>query len=174
MKDGSILSCGENDKNELGRIGKRSLLQRVDALEAFQLTDISAGEGFVIMVDKDGRVISWGENSMGQLGIGNRDCREKPRVNSVIPDGILQISAGAQHSICISRSGDVFAWGGNRKGQLGDGQLTSNSSPFLIPQLRHRPITMVSCGENHTLALTVGGNVYSWGDNSRQGNFLLF
>ena len=165
--DGSILSCGENDANELGRSGKRSLLQRIDALEAFQVTDVCVGEGFVIVVEKDGRAISWGLNPLGQLGNGTRENKEKPRIGVVISDGILQISAGAQHCVCISRSGDVFTWGGNRKGQLGDGQLTSSCTPQLLHQLKHRPVTVVSCGESHTLALTVGGNVYAWGDNSR-------
>lgn len=166
-RDGSVVSCGDNENNELGRRGKKSLLQRIDSLEAFQILDVAAGDNFVIMVLKDGRMVSWGQNSLGQLGNGVREDGEKPRVFSTIPDGVLQISAGSQHVVCISRNGDVFTWGGNRKGQLGDGQLTSSCNPILLPQLKHRPVIMVSCGESHTLALTAGGNVYSWGDNSR-------
>lgn len=163
--NGTILSCGENDLNELGRSGKRSLLQRIDSLEAFQIVDIACGDNFVIMALKDGRVVSWGRNDFGQLGNGNRENKEKPRPNILIQEGVLQMSAGSQHIVCISRSGTVFSWGGNRKGQLGDGQLTSSCVPVRIAQLRHRPIVSISCGESHTLALTVGGNIYAWGDN---------
>ena len=81
FRDGSVLSCGENDNNELGRSGKRSIFQRIDALEAFFITDIAVGDGFRIFVCKDGKLISWGVNSMGQLGCGDRDSRDKPKVN---------------------------------------------------------------------------------------------
>lgn len=38
-KEGSVFTCGENDNNELGRSGKRSVFQRLDSLEG--LTDSS-------------------------------------------------------------------------------------------------------------------------------------
>jgi alpha-tubulin suppressor-like RCC1 family protein len=41
--DGTLLNCGENENNELGRNGKKSLLGRVDALEAFSVLDVAAG-----------------------------------------------------------------------------------------------------------------------------------
>ena len=40
---GLLYTCGENDNNELGRSGKRSLLQRVDAVETFRVTDVAVG-----------------------------------------------------------------------------------------------------------------------------------
>lgn len=164
--DGAVTSAGDNDNNELGRAGKRSLLTHIDSLEAFQISEVAAGEQFVLMACHDGRVVSWGRNDMGQLGIGNRDNREKPRVASIVSEGILQIAAGSQHVVCLSKNGDVLTWGGNRKGQLGDGQLTSCFTPRVVAQLKHRPVVSVACGENHSMVLTVGGNVYSWGDNS--------
>jgi hypothetical protein len=40
---GLLFTCGENDNNELGRAGKRSLLQRVDAVETFRVSDAAVG-----------------------------------------------------------------------------------------------------------------------------------
>jgi len=164
--EGQVLSAGENDGGELGRSGKRSLLFRLDAVEAFSVTDVALGDGFVILVLKDGRCVSWGKNEMGQLGVGNREAREKPKLTKVVQEGILQISCGAQHVVALSTNGTVYTWGANRKGQLGDGQLTSSFLPKPLPQLKHRPVVMLSCGENHTLAMTIGGTVYAWGENS--------
>jgi alpha-tubulin suppressor-like RCC1 family protein len=164
--DGSVSSCGENDAHELGRAGKRSILLRLDSLEAFQFADIAAGEQFVLLACRDGKVVSWGRNELGQLGLGNRDNKEKPRLSNIIADGVLQISAGSQHVVCLSHSGDVYTWGGNRKGQLGDGQLTSCFTPKVVPQLKHRPVVAIACGEGHSMVMTIGGNVYAWGDNS--------
>ena len=68
--------------------------------------------------------------------------------------------------ICLSKGGNVLVWGANRKGQLGNGQLTSICNPEKIPQLRHRPVIAIACGENHSMCLTIGGSIYTWGDNS--------
>jgi len=137
--NGEIYSCGSNDSNELGRKGKRSAFNRVDAIEAFKITDFAAGDGFCICLTADGKVIAWGRNEMGQLGNGSREPKEKPRP-VVLSEGLLQISAGTQHSVALSTGGNVLVWGGNKRGQLGDGQLTSLCNPLSLPQLRHRPV----------------------------------
>ena len=168
---GILLTAGNNENNELGRTGKRSLFSRVDALELYRVTDIALGEGFAMLVLSDGRTVSWGKNDMGQLGLGSghREEGAKPKLASILADagGIVQVSAGATHCVALSRSGGVYTWGANRKGQLGDGFLNSCPTPQLLPQLRHRPVVEIACGEAHTLVRTVGGNVYCWGDNGQ-------
>lgn len=165
--DGSVLSSGENNANELGRHGKRSLLQRIDAVEAFSITHVAIGDGFCILLNKEGKMISWGQNAMGQLGNGEREIKEKPKLNSISGDlALLEICAGAQHVLALSKSGHVMTWGANRKGQLGDGQLTSCCIPKVVGQLLHRPVVAIASGESHCLALTIGGNVFAWGENT--------
>ena len=108
-----------------------------------------------------------GRNEMGQLGNGTREYKEKLRFTTGFSHRIIQVSAGCSHVVALTREGNVIAWGGNRKGQLGDGQFTSSCEAKVILQLRHRPVVLITCGEEHSLALTSGGNVYSWGDNSQ-------
>lgn len=163
---GALSTAGENDANELARIGKRSVFQRVDCLEAFQVVEAGLGEGFFHILTRDGSLISWGKNDLGQLGNGNREHREKPRPNSNNHEFIIQIACGQHHVLALTKNGHVLTWGGNRKGQLGDGQFVSCTVPKGIPQLRHRPVVSIACGENHSMIMTVSGNVYSWGDNT--------
>jgi alpha-tubulin suppressor-like RCC1 family protein len=167
LGNGSLLSCGENENGELARTGKRSWLHRVDALETFQIRETAVGTGFTTLLIDDGKMMSWGRNDMGQLCNGTRDNKEKPRVNSTVQEVFLQIACGATHGIGLTKTGKVAVWGGNRWGQLGDGQLTSSTKLLYPLQLRHRPVISVVCGENHCLAMTVGGNVYSWGENGQ-------
>jgi alpha-tubulin suppressor-like RCC1 family protein len=167
LGNGSLLSCGENENGELARTGKRSWLHRVDALETFQIRETAVGTGFTTLLIDDGKMMSWGRNDMGQLCNGTRDNKEKPRVNSTVQEVFLQIACGATHGIGLTKTGKVAVWGGNRWGQLGDGQLTSSTKLLYPLQLRHRPVISVACGENHCLAMTVGGNVYSWGENGQ-------
>jgi len=135
-------------------------------VEAFQIIEVAAGDGFVFLNTKEGKVFSWGRNEFGQLGNGNREKNEKPRLVDTFFERLLQISAGSQHVIALTVSGNILSWGGNRLGQLGDGQFTSNCVPRIINQLRHRPVVGIACGENHTLVVTVTGNLFAWGDNA--------
>ncbi len=41
--DGVVLSCGQNDNNELGRTGKRGVFSRIDSIEAFTLNEVALG-----------------------------------------------------------------------------------------------------------------------------------
>ena len=104
---------------------------------------------------------------MGQLGNGTRDYSEKLRFIKGFSHRIIQVAAGSEHVVALTREGNVITWGGNRKGQLGDGLFTSCCEPKVVKELRHRPVIQVTCGEEHSLALTSGGNVYSWGCNSQ-------
>ena len=165
-KDFMLLSCGDNDDHELGRTGRRNVFLHIDMLTKFRIREVTAGSGFVHACTVDGRVISWGRNELGQLGDGDRDKKEKPKLNSNFSEAILQIAAGDTHCIALSKSGNVLSFGGNRRGQLGDGQLTSSPVPRVSSHLRHRPVVSISAGANHCMALTVSGNLYVWGDNT--------
>lgn len=165
--DGSIYSCGSNDNYELGRSGRRGVFQRIDSVERFHIIDVAIGSGFIIMTTKDGKIINWGVNDLGQLGVGDRENKDRPRINHAVTESILQISSGLQHVLALTSSGNVLTWGGNKRGMLGNGQLTSSCVPLLVKQLQHRPVISVTCGEFHSIALTISGNVYVWGENSQ-------
>jgi alpha-tubulin suppressor-like RCC1 family protein len=121
--------------------------------------------GFVVASSIDGKILAWGRNELGQLGNASREPRSKPRFNTGFSHRILQVSAGSEHVVALSTTGSVLTWGGNRKGQLGDGLFTSRNTPAEVRELRHRPITSIACGDSHSMALTVGGAIYTWGDN---------
>lgn len=80
-------------------------------------------------------------------------------------------NAGEHHSLALSTSGDVYAWGSNAEGQLGDGTTTSSTAPQLVggPSSGHRqtslqqPATYVACGARHSLAINALGQCLAWG-----------
>ena len=75
----SVYSAGCNDEGELARSGKRSIFMRIDAIESFSVTDIAAGEGYCMCILRDGKVLGWGRNELGQLGCGDREPKRMPR-----------------------------------------------------------------------------------------------
>jgi alpha-tubulin suppressor-like RCC1 family protein len=123
-------------------------------------------------VTNSGRVYAWGNNGHGQLGDGSTTNRSSPTlINfSGLQGGetIQQISGGAYHSISVTNSGRVYAWGNNGHGQLGDGSTTNRSSPTLINfsgLQGGETVQMVVAGSYHSLALTTNNRIYTWGTN---------
>lgn len=53
----------------------------------------------------------------------------------------------------------------NGYGQLGKGDLESRRWPAPVDKLAGVPIVQIDCGDQFSMALTVSGNVYSWGNN---------
>ena len=75
----------------------------------------------------------------------------------------LPFSAGHKHLGVIDQNGQLYIWGSNQNGQLGNG--TTSSSPVMVPQVVLNDVRRVSCGFSMTGAVTNDGNVYTWGLN---------
>jgi alpha-tubulin suppressor-like RCC1 family protein len=93
--------------------------------------------GFIhsIVVSSDGYVYGWGNNDFGQLGDGTNGTNRLTPV-AVVTSGVLlnkaiiAVSAGYEYTIAISSDGNVYSWGSNNFGQLGDG---TNGTNRLLP-----------------------------------------
>nr|WP_232342013.1 MULTISPECIES: RCC1 domain-containing protein [Bifidobacterium] len=87
----------------------------------------------------------------------------------------MQASAGGYHSLAVGSDGNVYAWGSNYNGQLGDGTTVSNRyTPVRVktPDRKTYPdlpadftYLQASAGAYHSLALGSDGNAYAWGYN---------
>jgi alpha-tubulin suppressor-like RCC1 family protein len=73
------------------------------------------------------------------------------------------VAAGGSHTVVVTPAGQVWVWGANGSGQLGDGTTTSRTIPTLVPALTG--VIAVAAGNLHTLALTNDGTVWAWGHN---------
>ena len=76
---------------------------------------------------------------------------------------IVRVAAGASHSLALSASGGVFAWGSSTHGALGRGSGAASDVPRPIGRLWPLGVVQIACGESHSAALTVGGALYTWG-----------
>lgn len=79
-----------------------------------KFANISCGMGFAIALTENGMLYSSGENSHGQLGLGDtyeRDSFVFIEQFKIIGEKIREISCGHKHAICKSANGKVFTWG---------------------------------------------------------------
>lgn len=77
----------------------------------------------------------------------------------------VDVWAGNHHSFYINKKNQVFGWGLNNHGQLGNGSKENTSLPTLVHGLEGQHVVMMSGGEHHTIAVTAEGKVYCWGRN---------
>jgi hypothetical protein len=156
--DGTVWAWGDNRGGQLGR-GTASNHEvtpaRVRGLA--RVTKISAGGSFVLALRSDGSVRAWGDNRRGQLGNGTTASSPVP-VKVAGLSSVTGISAGFDASIATRASGisaitSVWTWGGNDRGQLGNGSTAPVTGPVQVTGLTNA--TQVAAGGEFSLAVHV-------------------
>jgi len=161
---GQVYSWGNNQYGQLGDGSKIAKFSPIIISSLPKIQDIAIGKDHALAVGEDGTVYSWGYNGRGQLGDGTLVTERVIPARVVGADDVEQASAGIAHSLAVTKNGQVYAWGFNEYGQLGDGTVRSSIVPILIKNLSK--IKQVSAGDYHSLVLTDNGQVYAWGFNA--------
>ena len=128
------------------------------------IQSISASAGHTLAIDSNGAIWAWGSNSNGQLGDGTTVDKSSPVKLDAGSTTFKQVAAGAAFSVALDSTGNVWTWGSDSSGQLGNGSTTGN---VLKPTSIGFSAVKVAAGDAHVLALkSVGGAVWSWGSNA--------
>ncbi|HUH80786.1 MAG TPA: IPT/TIG domain-containing protein, partial [Solirubrobacteraceae bacterium] len=111
----------------------------------------------------NGTVEAWGSDAKGQLGNGEKETnRDAPvAVQGLI--GVHAIAAGEAHSLAALTGGEVYAWGSNKAGELGNNTQTPSDVPVQVSGLTE--VASLAAGANFSVALQTSGNVWTWGTN---------
>nr|XP_040145087.1 protein RCC2 [Ictidomys tridecemlineatus] len=117
-----------------------------------------------LLITTEGKLWSWGRNEKGQLGHGDTKRVEAPRlIESLSHEAIVLAACGRNHTLALTETGSVFAFGENKMGQLGLGNQTDAvPSPAQI-MYNGQPITKMACGAEFSMIMDCKGNLYSFG-----------
>ena len=165
LDNGQVWSWGENGSGQLGdgSFVSRNIPAPVIGLPAGAIA-IAAGEQHSMALLPGGRVYTWGGNSNGQLGDGTNMTRPVPAPVVGLPP-VDAIACGNFHSMArIAGPGNLFSWGCNAYGQLGDGTNVDKWLPVPVVGLPN-PIKGFDGGFGHSIAYDSKNRAWTWGWN---------
>ena len=145
---------------------------------------IAVGAHHVVAAHHAGDLYAWGDSTFGRLGIPCDDVDPNARVERTVPtliEGIKgrkakAIAAGYSHNIAIVEGDQLYVWGGVASGKVGIGPIAQEFEayvqyPIPLPLPGDRRVRSVSCGNSHSAAVCMSGEVFVWGsgDGGRLG-----
>jgi len=162
--DGYVYTFGDNECGQLGLGDKNDRYIPTLIQNLIQIIQVSGGSSHSLVLTNNYQIYAFGDNVYGQLGLG---CSYEK--NIVIPrlingfNDIIDISAGADHSLFLTETGQIYSCGDNEYGNLGLGNKDNTDIPTLVPDLYN--IISISAGNSYSLVLMNNGQVYAFGSN---------
>jgi hypothetical protein len=141
---------------------KRLPRQISAALYAQPITQLSAGVKTSYVVGADGTLYVWGDNSVGQLGMGNSGNQLLTPTQQSTFLNVTSVSAGVWYTSAtvITSSTDTYGWGQNVNAVLGDGTTTAHLSPTKMAyNYTTSYVIDIAPGQNH-IAFLVSSSYY--------------
>ena len=158
--EGNLWAWGDNGLGQLGDGTTEDKRIPVQIKAGTKFKEVSAGDSHSLAIDEAGNLWAWGDNSVGQVGNGSTERTIATPVQIAAGTTFQAISAGDSHSLAIDEAGNLWAWGDNGSGQLGDGSIENKSTPVQIrPEVKFK---LIEAGEG-TYAIDEENNV--WGSN---------
>ncbi|XP_062276631.1 probable E3 ubiquitin-protein ligase HERC4 [Scomber scombrus] len=151
--DGNAFIIRTNESNDGRRVrGNQKSLKYEEKIQS-----VSCGDDVVTLLSETGRV----------LYVDSAHPPFTPRPLEVLCNiPVSQVACGSQHSVALTKDGQVYTWGQDSRGQLGLGRrkLGANS-PQHLRSLSSIPLVQIAAGGEQSFALSVSGGVFSWGRN---------
>lgn len=164
-RDGKIYSWGYNEYGQLGNDTFTNSTHPVEVKDIHDAIMISANESYSGALRRDGSVWIWGLNVGGELG-GKILTYKKPQAVATLRN-MGALSMGGFHTLTVDQSNNVWSWGRNNFGQIGDGTNQDRATPIKLSTITN--VSQIAAGKTHSLAINKSGDLFSWGFNAFGG-----
>ncbi len=136
-----------------------------------KIIKVDGGSNFSIALTNSGKVFTFGQNDNGQLGINDQSVEYQTLPIEItsnfdldVDDKIVDVSIGASHGMAMSMLGNVYVWGNNNFGQLGNQSQTNLIKPEKL-DFGGEKVIDIACGSFHSYVLTNLNFLYGFGYN---------
>ena len=146
------LACGHST-GALGTdvLGGAHVPRPIPTLPASTVRWVACGHAHVAVVTTSHELLVLGDNSHGQLGLGDLRARSTPQ--RVAPQ-VLQVGAGHSHTLFTTLNGSLFSFGSNSCGQLGQPPERSLAMEPELVQTVSGAVCLFACGDHHSVVVT--------------------
>jgi len=167
---GWLKGGGQLGHNSTKSVGTPTLVESFAKYGAKAIA-VSCGSQHTLILTDDGEVLSCGVGEYGRLGTGSTTDSLIPQsLEPLAHEDIVAIAAGSSHSLALTANGQLYSWGRNDMGQLGqpDSSLDIYSMeefPKLIdtPVIKNVKIKQISATKGRSAAITECGHLLIWG-----------
>ena len=168
---GVLYAWGDNQWGSAGLLGTGDEIPRSSPVTVVggitNWSSVDAGERHNLGVTDTGVLYAWGNGTWGILGTGDTVNKSSP---VTVAGGITDwssIAASRLHSLGVTDTGVLYAWGNNGDGQLGTGDTTDRSSPVtVVGGITNWSSVAGGVSAEHSFGVTDTGVLYAWGENS--------
>jgi alpha-tubulin suppressor-like RCC1 family protein len=161
--DSQIFVWGSNSEEQLGYTDPENRLcaepRALDNSFLGKPVKVICGSNNSYVITENGTLYGWGNNSYGQLGLGDKISRGVPTIIPV-PAPVIDFASGWYHVLALTADYKVYAWGSNSDFEVGVGHANFVLSPTL---LEISNIRRVYAGGAHSVAVNSAGDLYLWG-----------
>ncbi|KAL2906845.1 RCC1 domain-containing protein RUG3 mitochondrial [Bienertia sinuspersici] len=171
----ALTSLGQVGYGGFGALGHtvytRELVPRlVEGSWKEKIKHISTSGTHTAAITESGDLYTWGrEEGDGRLGLGPGRGPDQagglsvPSKVNALSFPVAAVACGGFFTMALTEEGRLWSWGANSNYELGTGDKVGGWKPRLVSGLEDVRIVQVACGGYHSLALTEGGKVLSWG-----------
>ena len=131
-----------------------------------------AAESSAYAIGSDNKLYAWGDNTYGELGNGTMDRQRHTPSFVSLPTGVeagVTIAGGGGVGYAIGSDGNLYSWGLNADGQLGDGTTNNSDTPVLVSMPTGVTAKAITGGGAFAHIIGSDGNLYGWGLGTQWG-----
>lgn len=164
--EGNLRVWGDNQFGQLGKGNTKQSYKVVDfktkneKIDLSLLKDIVTASDYSFMWLEDGTL--WGVGNNSYLPLTLKEGTYTTHTAAKIPEAPVAMATGFGHVMMLTENGEVYAWGRNSHGQVGNGKTKKIAEPYKLPL---ENIVQIACGGKFSLALDRDGQLWGWGDN---------
>ncbi len=165
--DGTFYSWGRNLSSQLGK-GKPTTYEKFSKpkISLGEITQLSAGEQQVGIINKDGKLRMIGSNDQGQLGTGATNDNVPKELDWEEIDGtIKEVKVTETETQVLTASNEIWAYGDNLYAQLGRGTRDTKAENYTAKKIDMEGWVDVYAISEHVYAFKSDGTLWAWGKN---------